>query len=836
VSVSSPYGQFFAKSSRPFRSSAGVALLSLAAATATAQSDFTRVIVPAGQTLPEKTATAVLVEETASRVAPSGAPRVETGPITPLAPGEDPVLLAERPAVEALLPPELLPAWRAALRGLHPTAQPEAFTVITLPWRSGHVTVVAGNDARGELFGAGWLLRNMRFKTAKNAQIPLQNALFSAPDKAIRGQQIGYRAKNNTYDAWDLPQFERHIRELAIFGNNTIQLISPNSDDAASSPLFHRPAFETVVGISQIVDKYGLICDLYYPEMRPDYTQPAAVAAELKDFETLVRAMPRIDSIHIPGGDPGHTPPEILFPLVEKETQILHRYHPGAKVWVSAQGFDKERFTAFYKLLDRHPAWLTGVFFGPQSHDSFPTERALIPARYEMQFYPDIAHTMHAEFPIPQWDPIFALTEGREPICPRPQAFSTIYKRFAPLNTGFITYSEGVNDHVNQIVFDSLGWNPDTPTGTILAEYARFFLHREGHEQALAVQAIQGLEEDWDGPLLANTQISRTVALLDQLRPDPAPNGEWESLLYRATYDRYVQVKRARELREEDRALTALGNADAEAARQALASEAPSSEEQQAHDRLFALADKLFHDWGLQLSVPRYGGANWERGANLDRVDTPLNDAAWLRNAIDKAGAMPEKVEQTAALQAIAHWGHPVPGALYDDLGDPANEPHLVREAGWQEDPELYRTAIDGIADRTLQANPSADPFAPAEPAHPADPWRLSWITYAETLYETPLQLRYTGLDEYVSWKVRVTYAGEDYALPLSLTANSNVVIHPARLRHSNPETVEFPIPPSATADGSLTLTWQGPSGSPGSGRGRQVAEVWLIPTVNPVH
>ena len=35
----------------------------------------------------------------------------------------------------------------------------------------------------------------------------------------------GYRDKTNTYDGWDLPQWDQYIRELAIFGTNAIELI-----------------------------------------------------------------------------------------------------------------------------------------------------------------------------------------------------------------------------------------------------------------------------------------------------------------------------------------------------------------------------------------------------------------------------------------------------------------------------------------------------------------------------------------------------------------------------------------------------------------------------------
>jgi hypothetical protein len=755
--------------------------------------------------------------------------------------GSQVVVIADQNALSQLLPAPLLNSWKAAIANLHPTAQAEAFSVLGLPWSAGEAVIIAGNDARGELFGAGWLLRQMRCHPAPHAvacspRIPAHLKIFTAPEKPARGHQIGYRNKNNTYDAWNLSQFEQQIRDLAIFGGNALQIIAPVSDDDRTSVLSPAPPLETVLGISSLLQKYGLDCDLYYPELRSDYTQPDQVEAELKDFEALVKAMPRLDALYVPGGDPGHAPPAALFPLVAKEAELLHRYHPKATIWISAQGFDRARYETFYSLLQEHPGWLTGVFFGPQSRDSFESQRRQIPAQYQMQFYPDIAHTMHSQFPVPQWDPIWGLTEGREPICPRPTAFAEIYRHYQHLHSGFMTYSEGVNDDVNKIVFTQLGWSSSIPVDTILAEYARWFLGRQGSQNQRTVQAIHGLEADWTGSIETNSSIAPTHKLLQALNQESVPaqvsgNGRWESLLYRATYDDYVRRKLARERQEEAAAMTALSTSQptavrVESARKVLIATSPEATEQQEHDQLFRLADRLFHDWGLQLSVPLYHAENWERGADLDRVDTPLNDAAWLKHAMEAALQAPTEAGRKAALDDILHWTKPVAGALYDDLGDPADEPHLVRGTSWADDPEFYTAAIDGIADRTLAANPSpANLTTPSQDA----PWRLSWIDYAETLYEVPLTLHYQGLDTRLHYRLRVTYAGEDYALLLRLTAN-DVEVHPARLRHSNPETVEFDLPAVLTPAGSLTLRWTGPAGSGGSGRGRQVAEVWLLP------
>ena len=97
--------------------------------------------------------------------------------------------------------------------------------------------LVAGNDARGVLFGVGRLLRGLRMTPGKVA-LPDGLNLTSAPRYPLRGHQLGYRPKTNSYDAWDLPQWERYIRELAVFGTNAIELIPPRSDDDADSPHF----------------------------------------------------------------------------------------------------------------------------------------------------------------------------------------------------------------------------------------------------------------------------------------------------------------------------------------------------------------------------------------------------------------------------------------------------------------------------------------------------------------------------------------------------------------------------------------------------------------------
>ncbi|MBB6251150.1 hypothetical protein [Nitrospirillum iridis] len=696
--------------------------------------------------------------------------------------------------------------------------KPEGYSLRTERRGNQATLVIAGNDHRGVLFGIGHVLRTLAMAPGRVVLDQPLN-LSTSPAQAERGHQIGYRFKNNTYDAWTLAQFEQQIRDLAVFGANAIQLIAPDSDDEPTSPLFPAPALDTVLGIAQLLDKYGLDCDLYYPEMRKDYADPATVAAELAAFEDLVKRFPHIHALYVPGGDPGHTPPNLLFPLLERQANILRRYHPGAQLWVSAQGFDQAFYEDFYRLLSRRPAWLTGVFFGPQSRDPLPVQRARIPRRYPIQFYPDIGHTLHAQFPVPEFDPVFALLEGREPINPRPRDQTLIFNRLAGLTTGFMTYSEGVNDDVNKVLWTRLGWSPATRPEETLRDYARYFMGGGPDDRLAAL--IPALERNWTGPIAENTGINATLQGFQALATEPALKDNWrfESLLYRATYDAYARARAGAEAGRQTDAMAALtqapvqGSHDAMAAATAALSQPDDAETARLRDQLFDLAHRLWTHVGLQLSVPLYGASGIERGANLDRVDTSLNDRVWLTRRFADIARQPDEATRQRDLADIVAWTQPAPGTLYDDLGDPRREPHLVRGAGFDRDPELYASAIDGIADRT-----------------PDDGWRLSWITYAETLYERPIHLRYRHLDPGRRYTLRVTYAGEDYALPMRLKAGTGVEIHAALPRPNNPATLEFNIPVGAIRDGQLDLEWTRPPGLGGSGRGHQVAEAWLIP------
>ncbi|WP_162235284.1 hypothetical protein, partial [Sphingomonas sp. Leaf10] len=685
----------------------------------------------------------------------------------------------------------------------HPSegqTSPEAFAITT----SRSAITIRAATTRARLYAAGYLLRHL-----DNLILTAPTHVAEAPAMPIRGTQIGYRPKNNSYDAWTVPMLTRRIEDFALLGGNRIQFVAPVSDDAVTSPLSPLPATETLVALSAATHRLGLDVALFYPLLR-DYAKPGSADAEVADFTTLAAKLPALDALYIPGGDPGHTAPDRLFPVAERIATALRQRFAKAEVLLSTQGFDAAGLNAFHVQLGKNPRWLTAIFVGPQTRDSIAQHRRRIAGRYPIETYPDTAHTMHAQFPIADWHPAFALTEGREPVNPRPAATTRIFAYLAPGTRGFVTYSEGVNDDWNVTQWFRLGWNPATTADAVAADYARMFVGD------MAFAAIpHALETNWNGDPSANAGIDATARLVADLRPPPWADWRIDLYRYRATYDALVRHRLIAAKANEGEARWTLRQAPAigaqatvAAARFAYARPEPAIVAP-LRGELTAIADRLWDRARMQLSVPRHGASHWERGANLDRADIELND----RKVVE--AEMAEALTHPDAAARLAEIGDPWRSrdmALYDDLGDPTAEPHLVRGAGFDADPQSLSSAIDGVADHV-----------------PDQGWRMADLSYAEGLYETPVRLSYTGLERNRRYRLIARWAGEDYALPMRLTGDG-VELHDFRARNGDRETVETAIPQSLTADGALTLEWHRPSGIGGGGRGHQIAQTWLIP------
>jgi hypothetical protein len=686
-----------------------------------------------------------------------------------------------------------------------PETRPEGYRI----WAEDSKTIwVLGADARGTLFGVGRLLRRLDWTRGK---LTLASTLdiATAPAYPIRGHQLGYRATANSYDAWDVAQFDQYIRELTLFGVNSIEGIPLH--DGKPSPVMKVPRRQMNQAISEICDRYGLD---YWAWIPADFNLTNATRrAEMLDrCEQFFKDSKVFTGFFFPGGDPGDNPPELVLPFLEDVWKRLQPVHPTARIWLSLQSFKTNQAEFVYRYVEeKRPEWLGGLVVGPSSPPAASTRR-LLPAPYKLRLYPDLTHNKLSQFEVPDWDQAYALTLGREAVNPRPAEFALICNRFAPLSDGFISYSDGVHDDVNKTIWSALSWDPASRVRDVLVDYARVFF-----QPALAQKAADGilaLEDNWHGPLVDNGAVEATLLMWQQLEhraPRLEQNWRWQMCLLRANYDAYVRRRLLYETDLERRANLILAEAGKRGADQAMSDALAVLNRAVDHPvardlrrRIVDVCELLYHSIGLQTSVAKYHASGEERGAVLDFVDYPLNNRWWLADQFAQVRSLGSEPEKCCRLEALAAWENPGLGSFYDNVGNASKAPHVfgteLRPSG-QEDPREPQPTYWWWDDGNSRA-------------------RLSWQI---TMW--PRKMVYEGFDPNASYLVRSTGSG-----PALLRINGRH-IEPTLDGNKMGEFKEFPVPADCVQDRRLILEWEPPPGTADLPWRQQprLSEVWLL-------
>lgn len=724
----------------------------------------------------EKTAAAVLVEEMELR---SGVRlRVDSH-----WPANGPVI--------AVTSTRNVPEWGRQIP--ETTARSEGFRF----WLDGSVVWVLGADARGALYGVGHLLRQLNWAKGK-LELPASLDVTTSPMSSIRGHQLGFRATANSWDAWTVPQFERYIRELALFGINAVENI-PFGDEGRN-PVVKVPKHAMNRAIAEICRRYGLDYWVWTP-VSLDLNDKQRAARLLDRFGEVFRESPTLSGVFVPGGDPGHNPPELLLPYLEEIAKRLRQVHPKAKVWLSMQGFSAARTEVVYNWLGRQvPEWFGGIVAGPSSPPVEETRRR-VPAGVKLRLYPDVTHNKLSQYEVPEWDQAYALTLGREAVNPRPVEYAAIHNRYAALSDGFISYSDGVHDDVNKIVWSALGWDSSRDARDIVIEYCRVFFSPAVAEEA--ADAILALERNWRGSLAANGGVEATLRWWQDLEagnPGLAGNWRWQMCLLRANYDAYVRRRLLQDTKLEQEAnewISRAGEVSSEAAMKGAGetlNRGVAGAELRA--RIVDLCERLWQSIALQTSVAKYQASGAERGAVLDFVDNPLNNRWWLEDQFAQIRTLPNEAAKVKRLRELASWENPGPGSFYDDLGNIAKMPHVVRGPGEDHDPLFWWWD---------QGKSRA---------------RLSWQV---TMW--PRAMVYEGLDPKGTYVVRTSGYGK------ALLKIDGGRVQPSIDGREMAEFKEFPVPADCLVDGRLELTWDR-AGDEAHLNWRQrsrLAEVWLL-------
>ncbi len=656
---------------------------------------------------------------------------------------------------------------------------------------------IIGADERGVLFGVGKLLRTANM--TKNKFYLEQSLDFaSSPMQSIRGHQLGYRNTNNTLDAWDVKKYEQYIRDLVIFGTNAIETIPLNDGD--KSPLMPVPPAEMNIHISEICAAYGIenwiwtpaTCDLKVKELREK---------ELAKNEKIYKELPQLDDVFFPGGDPGENHPREVMPFLKELHDRLIKYHPEAGIWISLQGFSEEQIDYFYTYLDENkPDWLRGIVSGPGS-PSIAETRYRLPAKYKHRQYPDITHNVRCDFPVVNWDQAYMLTIGREGINPMPNYYAKIHETYAQFTDGFISYSDGVHDDVNKVIWSMRGWDIEQEPVDIMTDYCRFFFGAEVAKKA--ANGIMALEQNWVGPIRKNGAIEPTFDFwqkLEKANPQLSENWRWQMLVLRAYYDTYQRRRKIYEEGLEKEANKILAKAKEIGAEKAmtqaleLVNQADTKpRNQDLHSKIVKLCDDLFHSIGYQSDVEKYHASNSQRSCILQFVNYPLNNRWWLTDEFKKISSMDNEEKKLERLEVIRKWENPGPGSYYDNVSN--------IETG----PRVLTTSYDATDVAWWKGGYSRE--------------RLS-----SQLFQPQPTLECINLDQNGRYNIRVSGKGE------ALLRVDGMRLDPIVYDKAIGGFKEFVVPKNLTQDGTIKVTFDRPEESHIRWSNQShVSDVWLI-------
>jgi len=710
--------------------------------------------------------------------------------------------------------------------------------------RNAPTVYLVGRDDRGALFAAGRLIR-LLYLRRNYVKLPVDTEVADAPAYALRGQQI--IGRGDGFIDWDnMDERMQSVRDMVLFGTNAFELTE-----------FDSGIEETFAGI---LDDYGLDLWVYFGHGNVRDMDDA------DDVEDEFGHLRGLDVVFIPLGDSSGTPEAtVMIPAIEHFAPLLKQVHPQAKIWMSYQcgraHAEHENEYIFGYLQDEQPDWLEGMVYGPWSRGDIPWLRGVTPPQYRIRHYPDICHNRHCQYMIPKWDRAFARTWSRNGITVMPRMMAQIHNATAPQTDGFLAYNHtGVYNDLNKFIWSARSWDPDTDVNDILYDYGKVFfgyayepvcdqdgiggddcvvslgdlaamgrdwlgdgseydLYRDGLVDlrdysvlasmwqkdyrteetmielgaAAAAKGILMLEDNWTGPVVQNESIDDTLTHWRKISECMGGvSDKWwrlELFLYKAHIDDCIKRKHTAEMLYQAQAYEALRQAETVGISKAISG---------ARAALARVDSEFQSRWNFEQQLEAAGLSRYrDLDDILDNMYHALNDRQWLEHMFDD-------VRDQADIAEIVNWEDPGPGGFYDNLGVKGKQPHLVRQMPWRDDPGFVHSPVE---------------YNHWDP----DSWyRQSMLVCTMTRYDTPLLMRYEGLDPAARYKLKILYTGP-FGPEMTLKAEGYEVHGPRENTGATP--VTYPVPGAATSDGVLDLTWE----LVNIVRGPSVSELWLI-------
>ncbi len=311
---------------------------------------------------------------------------------------------------------------------------------------------------------------------------------------------------------------------------------------------------------------------------------------------------------------------------------------------------------------------------------------------------------------------------------------------------------------------------------------------------AAVARGLALLEQNWVGHLADNTSTEEALKQWKEIARcvgGPGKNWRVEMFLYKAILDAQVKRKYDVEMKYEEQAYEALKRAKKTGVARAIASAR----------KALAKTDTEFQskaDFKQELLANGLTAKYGNLDEIVDNIYSPLSDRNWLEAQLETATTVED-------IAKIVNYEDPGPGGFYDNLGVAGEQPHLVRQKTWKEDPGFVYSPIEWI-----DSKPGSDR-------------RHSQLTHAVCRYTNPLLMRWDKLDPAASYHMKVVHRGP-FGPQFTCKTDDGHLIHGVR-GNTDTEPVKYSIPHASTSDGVLQLQWD----LINKVRGASVTEIWLI-------
>eukprot|EP01052_Picozoa_sp_SAG31_P013614 SAG31_NODE_822_length_11777_cov_11.328738_6_plen_1264_part_00 len=697
----------------------------------------------------------------------------------------------ERIATFALLttslPAAAAPAAAAAIRvKWGSTASPGSY--ILSERGATAILTVRQNDHVGLLSGIGRLLREVRVRrSSATAWLPrlvewVHNA--SAALWPMRGHQVSTAHYPSSLKTW--AAFSRYASELAVFGTTQIEVAH------IGSPAPNELPMDALVNMSLALNALALNFSAW------------GLNCNATNIEEALSKIPRIDSLLFESGwDKDRDRLERA-----KCAKTLRQYHPTAAIWAAAAAHNASLLAEFFQLLEQPELSFVSGLATHMAPVPFPKFVKDAPSRFPIRQYSDLCHTVHAQFPMPNWHYAWALVHVRNPITVLPRRMSEIVRQASngsSPNIGVGAYSEGLSDDVNKIVFSLLAAEPELSLDTVIRQYARYHFGAE-HEEAMTT-VLFGLEENWRGDIGRNTAVLHTLRTIQSVESQMTEaelrtNWRFQAFLYRAYFDAHVQARFRFEMQQQERAYAALEQAPILGSIKALA-EAQEAfvgtntvpEVMEWHAKVMKLATTLNETLGASVLQSQ------AIDLDLHSFGTPFNDKSFIGWEARRIANMTNESTRLASISEVVYWNVPRNGGFFDRLGSvgvlDGMAPHLDIGQGTS-DPAFYFTPHhETLAQENWHCSTSsrsASGMVWADSTHSncngsGVHTRMDWtsFTLGPSHGAHPITLIYNGLDPAVTYELSILFFSSEFKVRVYLCTRALVLVLPPLFSWSLP-------------------------------------------------